>query len=85
LGALFRSERFARQETELAVFVTPTLVAAEHPDLLARQANAAQWLDQTFPDAPRLNTPVRALPKEAGRGAWSQWAEPDSEVFRVEP
>lgn len=85
LGALFRSERFARQETELAVFVTPTLVAAEHPDLLARQANAAQWLDQTFPDAPRLNTPVRALPKEAGRGAWSQWVEPDSEVFRVEP
>lgn len=87
LGALFRSERFAIQETELAVFVTPTLVAAEHPDLLARQANAAQWLDQTFPDPPRLNTPVRPAPK--GTGVWhgnrSQWVEPDSEVFRVEP
>ena len=65
--------------------MTPTLVAAEHPDLLARQANATQWLDQTFPDAPRLSTPVRAIPKGAGRGTWSQWVEPDSEVFRVEP
>ena len=68
LGALFRSERFARQETELAVFVTPTLVAAEHPDLLARQANAAQWLDQTFPDAPRLNTPLLWHPRDQRRG-----------------
>jgi pilus assembly protein CpaC len=85
LGALFRSERFARQETELAVFVTPTLVAAEHPDLLARQANAAQWLEQGFPDAPRLNTPVRALSEGSRQGRWSQWVEPQSEVFRVEP
>ncbi len=90
LGALFRSERFARQETELAVFVTPTLVTADHPDLLSRQANSAQWLEQAFPDAPRLNTPVRSPVAEPAadsfwRGSASQWRNPDAEVYRVEP
>ena len=90
LGALFRSERFARQETELAVFVTPTLVTADHPDLLSRQANSAQWLEQAFPDTPRLNTPVRSPVAEPAvdsfwRGNASQWRNSDAEVYRVEP
>ncbi|HRL21697.1 MAG TPA: pilus assembly protein N-terminal domain-containing protein [Alcaligenes sp.] len=88
LGALFRSERFARHETELAVFVTPTLVDADHPDFLARQANSAQWLEQAFPEPPRLNTPVRA--DHPGHAAsrpdiTSQWSLSDSEVHRVQP
>lgn len=90
LGALFRSERFARHETELAVFVTPTLITADHPDLVARQAQSAQWLERTFPEEPRLNSPVRSAAAAAAhdlyqRGAASQWDAPGSEVYRVEP
>src|SRR5690606_9715157 len=33
LGQLFKSSRYQRQETELAIFVTPVLVTADHPDL----------------------------------------------------
>ena len=31
LGALFKSKRYQRTETELAIFVTPVVMDAEHP------------------------------------------------------
>lgn len=64
LGALFRSERYRRNETELAVFVTPAVIRPEHPDMTRRVLQGQALLEQTFPDAARLNTPIRgqALP-----------------------
>lgn len=59
LGHLFKSRRFQSNETELAIFVTPVVVSAEHPDLEARVVNAQGILDEAFPQDTRLNTAVR--------------------------
>lgn len=71
LGHLFRSERFQRHETELAIFVTPTVVQADHPDLMQRVGRGQAIMDQYF-DANTLNNPV----KNTGP-AWpsSQWQD----------
>lgn len=87
LGALFRSTRFQRNETELAILVTPQLVTAGHPDVRARAGRAAAVLQQAFPQAPSLMNPIR--PAGAGRsqpesrgwnprasGPGSQWQTP---------
>jgi len=81
IGALFGSRRFQQRETELAIFVTPVLADSSHPDLQARVARSNALLDETFPDAPVLNTPVRdgagaSAPGDAWNphnGAASQW------------
>lgn len=58
LGELFKSERFQRQETELAIFVTPLVVDADNPHLADRIRRADIVKDAAFPAAPMLNTPV---------------------------
>jgi pilus assembly protein CpaC len=63
LGPLFKSTRFQRNETELAIFVTPVLVTADHPDLEQRIRNSHAILDGSFPGPPRMNIPV--LPRSA--------------------
>lgn len=60
LGALFRSTRFQRNETELAILVTPQLVTADHPDVRTRIGRTAAMLQQAFPQAPSLMNPIRA-------------------------
>ncbi|MEI2417541.1 pilus assembly protein N-terminal domain-containing protein [Orrella sp. JC864] len=79
LGALFRSERFQRRETELAIFVTPVLVSPDDPDMAERVRRGRQEIGQAFPEAPRLNGPVRGLSPRAGwdpyAGPGSQWTE----------
>ncbi|MFT0531880.1 type II and III secretion system protein family protein [Castellaniella hirudinis] len=76
LGALFRSVRFQRNETELAVLVTPQLVTADHPGVRARVARADAILTQAFPQPPALIRPIQAAGPEpaAGRAAWNPWA-----------
>lgn len=81
IGALFGSRRFQQRETELAIFVTPVLVGAGHPDMEARIARGAALVGQAFPDGPVLNTPVRDGPMAAGgwdpyAGPASQWRQP---------
>lgn len=84
LGALFRSTRFQRNETELAILVTPVLAGADHPDLGRRVSNVQTVLHEHFPDAPALNVPVRteqarpvalegAAPWNPREGRGSQW------------
>lgn len=86
LGALFRSTRFQRNETELAILVTPVLAGADHPDLGRRVANVQTVLSEHFSDDLRLNTPVRAErmrpPALDGSASWdprtghgSQWIQ----------
>lgn len=60
LGALFRSNRFQRNETELAIFVRPVVVSADNRDLQKRAARSRAIIDETFNSAPILNTPVAA-------------------------
>lgn len=61
LGALFRSNRFQRNETELAIFVRPVVVSADHHDLQQRAARSRAIIDKTFGETPVLNTPVNAV------------------------
>ena len=65
LGALFRSTRFQRNETELAILVTPHVVAADHPDLRRRVQRADAILDQAFPAEPVLLPPIQSTPAAA--------------------
>ncbi|AHG63710.1 type II and III secretion system protein family protein [Advenella mimigardefordensis] len=60
LGALFRSNRFQRNETELAIFVRPVVVSADNQDLQKRAARSRTIIDETFKSPPILNTPVTA-------------------------
>ena len=60
LGALFRSNRFQRNETELAIFVRPVVVSADNRDLQTRAARSRAIIDNTFRAAPVLNTPITA-------------------------
>lgn len=80
LGNLFRSVKTQKSDTELAVFVTPVVVSADHPDMERRARQGRALLEQGFPEAPQLNTPVRAYPSRpaqtgpvAGQ-AWRPWA-----------
>lgn len=85
LGNLFKSRRFQRNETELAIFVTPVLVSADHPDLQERIRQSAEILDAHFSQPPLLNHPVRqalALPApvpSTGSMRWDPWSGPGSQ------
>ncbi len=80
LGPLFRSTRFQRNETELAIFVTPILVSADHPGLEQRVRNSREILDASFPEPPRMNvrlSPHGSLPDAlapAVQHSWNPWA-----------
>jgi pilus assembly protein CpaC len=66
LGALFRSTRFQNKETELVVFVTPTVVDSHTPELAERVSRAGDKLARTM-DAP----PYLSQPLQPGRDAGS--------------
>lgn len=90
LGALFKSRRFQHSETELAIFVTPVVVAPDDPGLMRRVAQGRAILDHVFPAGELINTPVPAatsLPQALSashmawdpyNGAGSQWGNRQS-------
>jgi len=61
LGALFRSKRFIRNETELAFFVTPTLIDAQHPLVAQRVERGNALTEHFFPDPNVLNVSTPAI------------------------
>lgn len=61
LGALFRSKRFQNDETELVVFVTPTIVDAHTSSLNARVEDATQRLEKDAGKSPYLPA-IETLP-----------------------
>ena len=65
LGQLFKSRRYQRSETELAILVTPVVVAHDHPDLTQRVDKARAILHSHFPEEEIINSPVRARPSPA--------------------
>lgn len=85
LGQLFKSRRFQRNETELAIFVTPVLVDADHPGVIRRVANSRSILTDSFPEAPALNTPVLPIARlpaavaDGASGPWTAWQDQGSQ------
>jgi Flp pilus assembly secretin CpaC len=62
LGSLFGSTRQQRSDTELAIFVTPVLADANHPDVVQRVISSNAVLNEHFPEKPLLNLPIRSQP-----------------------
>jgi pilus assembly protein CpaC len=86
LGALFRSRRFQNKETELVVFVTPSVVDSHSPGLLARTARATERLGQELGRAPYLSAPLQPGSDGAGFNQAApepEPAEPGSEERHV--
>lgn len=59
LGALFRSKRFQNKETELVVFVTPTIVDSHSPGLVDRVQKTTERLGQNLEKSPYLSNPLQ--------------------------
>lgn len=77
LGQLFKSRRFQRNETELAIFVTPRVVSAEHPHLEKRIQHGRSILATAFPQPLRLNTAIETnhepMLRTDNEGGWDFW------------
>jgi Flp pilus assembly secretin CpaC len=63
LGALFRSKRFQNDETELVVFVTPTIVDSQTPKLVERIQRAQERLQNNLGSASYLTDPLQPQPQ----------------------
>jgi pilus assembly protein CpaC len=59
LGALFRSKRYQNKETELVVFVTPTLMTPQSAGQRDRIERTTERLQERFGPAPYLSNPVQ--------------------------
>ncbi|QNA99620.1 type II and III secretion system protein family protein [Massilia sp. Se16.2.3] len=59
LGALFRSKRYQNKETELVVFVTPTIVDAHSPGLVDRVNKTTERLSDRLDKSPYLSDPLQ--------------------------
>ena len=84
LGAAFSAERFHRQETELAIFVTPHIVEADHPMMQQRVHRAQAVVAQQFPEAPRLNVVISSSDDETTRPVWALPVQPLSTLLQEE-
>jgi pilus assembly protein CpaC len=59
LGALFRSKRFQNKETELVVFVTPTIVDSRSKGLADRIERTTEQLGKQLGRTPYLTDPIQ--------------------------
>jgi pilus assembly protein CpaC len=59
LGALFRSKRYQNKETELVVFVTPTVMTSQSPGQRDRIERTTERLQERFGPAPYLSDPLQ--------------------------
>lgn len=59
LGELFRSRRFQNKETELVVFVTPSVVDAGTPEMRDRVRRTNERLGEQLGAAPHLSAPLQ--------------------------
>lgn len=59
LGPLFRSKRYQNRETELVVFVTPTVVDSRSPGLVDRVQKTTERLSERLDRSPYLSDPLQ--------------------------
>lgn len=86
LGQLFKSKRYQRNETELAIFVTPFLVDAQQKELQQRVLQAQHITRSTFSE-PLLNVPISVtsdLPSLPGNQSWNPWQGMGSQWHELE-
>lgn len=94
IGALFKSKRFINSETELAFFVTPILIDAEHPISKYRHARAEQLSEHYFPHQDLLNVTPQPLSARSSdwsheliwdpyQGLGSQWEQTEAMSFPI--
>lgn len=69
LGPLFRSKRYQNRETELVVFVTPTVVDSRSPGLVDRVEKTTRRLSERLDRSPYLSDPLQP---------GSDWQQPES-------
>lgn len=58
IGALFRSKKFQNKETELVVFVTPTLIDPSSPGIANRLQKTNERLEERLGKPPHLSNPL---------------------------
>lgn len=75
LGALFRSKRFQNKETELVVFVTPTIVDSRSPGLVDRIERTTERLGEQLGRVPYLSQPLQPG-REAGKFNAAEFSPP---------
>src|SRR5690606_28502896 len=73
IGQLFRAAKVQRSDTELAVFVTPVVVSADHPDMVSRVHEGKRLVQEQFVEPPRVTGPVRNAPAGASSAAAKAW------------
>lgn len=76
IGNLFKVDRELNRQTELAIFVTPVVVDADHPQMKARVNTGREILSGAFPNAPRLQHQSHSAEESLGSyfsGPSSQW------------
>lgn len=76
MGTLFGVRRDYYRDTELAIFVTPIVVNADHPGMMQRVDNASVVLEQAFGAQARLNTPLQSSVASSG---WDHRDAPQSQ------
>lgn len=59
IGALFRSKKFQNKETELVVFVTPTLIDPSSPGIAGRVQKTNERLEERLGQRPYLSDPLQ--------------------------
>lgn len=59
IGALFRSKRFQNRETELVVFVTPTVIDPSSPGIAGRVQRTNERLEERLGQRPYLSDPLQ--------------------------
>jgi pilus assembly protein CpaC len=59
IGALFRSKRFQNKETELVVFVTPTVIDPSSPGIAGRVQRTNERLEERLGQRPYLSDPLQ--------------------------
>lgn len=59
IGALFRSKKFQNRETELVVFVTPTLIDPTSPGVTGRVQKTQERLEDRLGQRPYLSEPLQ--------------------------
>lgn len=73
LGKLFSSTKTQKNKTELAIFVTPTLLDPEHDVVKERVRRSSAMIDEQF-DVPILNVNSKPYRSEVAPARnWSHW------------
>ncbi|AIT27814.1 type II and III secretion system protein family protein [Bordetella holmesii] len=80
VGALFGTRREQARDTELAIFVTPTIVKPDDPALAQEAARGNQLLRRVFTEPAEILSDSPAPSPDGPRPAWanSQWSDPNA-------